>query len=673
MTDASREVHRPVVAGRYVLLEQVGRGGMATVHRAHDEVLDRIVAIKVLHPHLAHDPAFLHRFRREAQAAAALNHPNVVTVHDWGETDDGAYLVLQLIDGPSLRELLQGRGQLDPAEALAVLGPVASGLAAAHAAGLVHRDVKPENLLIAHSGTVHITDFGLARAAASATSTFGTGVLVGSPHYLSPEAVLGRPLLASADVYALGVVLFEVLTGQPPFMGDSPYATALAHTTRSVPRPSSLRPDLPAEIDEVVARATRPEPSQRYVDAHAFREAFAAAVPSGPIAVSVPISPQSDDDVPTPAQTEALDDWTAILPLGTDEFAPDEPADNELGPGDGDLEGDAADYLDEPDDDFHNLDHADDEHPQFAGDNDFDEYEDDDFGSFEDDDEPEVVHRSEHADTVFTGPPPSQERSPQNQPVSPRPPPVPAAAYDTAQVDDSRQRRRSWIGFLTVLALIGASALGGYLVWDRLIAPVSSIPPITGSPQEQAQTRLSEAGFDVHVAADRIHDIDTPAGHVLEYEPSEAARIGHTITVVISDGPPPVEVANVIGQLRADAETRLAEDGFEAVVATVHDDVVPEGSVVSLEPDAGTVVEHGTQVRLTVSAGPAPIEVQMPDVTGEHVEEAIGQLEELDLQVSVERRGGFRALLSPGRVFDQSPGADSPVDRGETVELYAYE
>jgi eukaryotic-like serine/threonine-protein kinase len=176
----------PRIGGRYVLRGELGRGGMATVHRAVDEVLEREVAIKLLHAHLADDPAFLDRFRREARAAAALDHPNVVAVHDWGETDEGAYLVLQLVEGPSLREVLRRHRRLTAGEALRVLAPAASGLGAAHAAGLVHRDVKPENLLLGRDGTVRVTDFGLARAAASATSTFGADVLVGSPHYLSP-------------------------------------------------------------------------------------------------------------------------------------------------------------------------------------------------------------------------------------------------------------------------------------------------------------------------------------------------------------------------------------------------------------------------------------------------------------------------------------------------------
>jgi eukaryotic-like serine/threonine-protein kinase len=277
-----------LVGGRYALRGEIGRGGMATVHRARDEVLQREVAVKLLHAHLAGDDTFLDRFRREARAAAAVHHPNVVTVHDWGETADGAYLVLQLVEGCSLREVLRRRRRLTPGETLAVLGPAGDGLGAAHVAGLVHRDVKPENVLLATEGGVLITDFGLARAAASATSTFGADVLMGTPHYLSPEAVRNEPLSPPADVYALGVVLFECLTGRPPHEGDSPFATAVAHTSRRVPAPSEIEPSVDEAVDEVVLRATAPDPRERYPDGAAFAAALRAAVPSGPQPVPSP-------------------------------------------------------------------------------------------------------------------------------------------------------------------------------------------------------------------------------------------------------------------------------------------------------------------------------------------------------------------------------------------------
>ncbi|MFT5222257.1 MAG: serine/threonine protein kinase, partial [Glaciecola sp.] len=266
-----------LTSGRYTYLAELGRGGMATVHRARDEVLGREVAIKVLHSHLASDPAFRARFLREAQAAAALSHPNVVAIHDLDDHDGRAQLIMEVVDGPSLSEVLATRGRLAPGEVLALLGPAAAGLAAAHEAGLVHRDVKPGNILIALDGTVKVGDFGLARAAASSEHTFGSDTLVGSPHYFAPESVDGQPLGPTADVYALGVVAFEALTGRPPFAGDSAMATALQHTTRTVPPPSSIVAGLPASIDAVIQKATSRDPDARYPDAAAFGLALAAA------------------------------------------------------------------------------------------------------------------------------------------------------------------------------------------------------------------------------------------------------------------------------------------------------------------------------------------------------------------------------------------------------------
>ncbi|MEX0705170.1 MAG: protein kinase, partial [Nitriliruptoraceae bacterium] len=278
MTTHSVAALPATIGGRYVLRSELGRGGMATVHRAHDEALDREVAIKVLHAHLATDVTFLERFRREARAAAALSHPNVVAVHDWGESEDGAWLVLELVEGPTLRQVLHELGPLEPAEAAGILLPVSEGTAAAHRSGLVHRDIKPENVLIGDDGSVRITDFGLARAVASASVTFGSGVLVGSPHYMSPEAVRGQPLDPRADVYALGIVLFECLTGRPPHAEDSAWSTAMAHAQRPVPRPSSFVEGLDPALDEVVAWATSIDPDHRYEDATDFARALRNAV-----------------------------------------------------------------------------------------------------------------------------------------------------------------------------------------------------------------------------------------------------------------------------------------------------------------------------------------------------------------------------------------------------------
>jgi eukaryotic-like serine/threonine-protein kinase len=626
------------VGGRYVLLAEIGRGGMATVHRGHDEVLDRPVAVKILHRHLAVDPTFLDRFRREARAAAALAHPNVVGVFDWGETPEGAYLVLQLVEGPTLREVLQRRGRLSPEQTAAVLLPVAAGLGAAHRAGLVHRDVKPENLLLGTDGTPRVTDFGLARAAASTSTTFGTDVLVGSPHYVSPEAVRGRPLDARCDVYALGVVLFECLTGRPPHQGESPYATALAHAASPVPPPSSLLYGLDPTLDEVVAWATAMDPAHRYVDATDFARALGIAVPE-----RVSIEPLVDPEAVAAGARPSVTD------------------------------GD----------------------PRAA---------DDDGTLLVDDGETRVVDDPDGATTPL----------------------------------DRPRRRRGWLGLLLVLVLVATSGVGGYLIWDRLLAPVVEVPDVRGMAASEAVGILEDAGLSPRVEDDAVHHREVPAGHVVTQDPLEPARSGHPILLVLSAGPRPVTVDDVRDLDAAAARAHLEAAGLEVTTSSRHDDDVATGAVVGTDPEAGTVVDEGTGVVLLISQGPRPVDVpelvggplddamaateragleldvvdrrhdaspagtvidqdpppgetlapggrigvvvsegpppvEVPQVRGLHVSEATRRLTELGFEVVVERRGGVGAFLNPGQVFDQDPGPGSMRRAGDTVTLFAYE
>jgi eukaryotic-like serine/threonine-protein kinase len=638
---------------------------MAVVHRAHDEVLDRTVAVKLLHTHLASDPAFLERFRREARAAAGLNHPNVVAVHDWGESNDGAYLVLQLVDGPSLREVLRTRGRLGPREALAVLGPAAAGLAAAHAAGLVHRDVKPENLLLGRDGTVRVTDFGLARAAASATTTFGADVLVGSPHYLSPEAVRLEPLDARSDVYALGIVLFECLTGRPPHEAESAFATAVAHTAHPVPRPSALVAGLAPGLDDVVLRATWRDRDRRTPDAETFGRELAAAVVGGPTAL-VPLLPPPPGDGPaTNGRSVDGPDLGASAGSGS-------------APGAGRHHG--TDLLPGVDADLPTT-------------------------------------------TVRRGPGGTH-------------------VVDRADRADDRGGRtgRGWLVLLLVATLLGGSALGGYLLWDRVLAPVTAIPTVLGLAADRASDELVAAGFEVTVATERVHDREIADGHVLEQLPVGEARRGTRVELVLSAGPRQVEVPDVAGRSRDDAVAAIEAADLVAEVTETHDEEVPAGVVVASDPGAAAVLDEASTVTLTVSLGPRPIEIpalvgrasgeaatiaadlglevviverrydesapagqvlaqepgpddgtltrgdpievvvsegprpiEVPNVRGRRVEEAVAELEGLGFTVEIERRGGFGAFLQPNRVFDQDPAPDATRPRGATILLYAYE
>ncbi|HLM04823.1 MAG TPA: Stk1 family PASTA domain-containing Ser/Thr kinase [Blastococcus sp.] len=260
-----------VLEGRYRLEERLARGGMSTVYAATDLRLHKTVAVKVMAEHLAHDPTFVDRFTREARAAAMLSHANVVGVSDQGSDQGLVFLVMELVRGRTLRDLLQARGRLTVAEAFAVLEPVLSGLTAAHRAGIVHRDIKPENVLIGLDGVVKVADFGLARAVVGSGQTSQTGgVLIGTVAYLSPEQLERGRADARSDIYAAGIVLYEMLTGHPPYGGDTPLAVAYQHVHHDVPAPSEEVPGLPWPVDELVARTTRRDPAGRPLDAGAF-------------------------------------------------------------------------------------------------------------------------------------------------------------------------------------------------------------------------------------------------------------------------------------------------------------------------------------------------------------------------------------------------------------------
>ncbi|MCD6639378.1 MAG: protein kinase, partial [Nocardioides sp.] len=261
--------------GRYRIGSRIARGGMASVYEATDTRLDRTVAVKIMHPGLGDDDEFARRFVREARSAARLNHPHVVGVYDQGDDDGTVFLVMEFVPGHTLRDVIRKEAPMPAVRALALLEPVVSALAAAHRAGLIHRDVKPENVLIPDAptstgpgGAIKVADFGLAKAVSSETQHTATGgVLIGTVSYLAPELVVDGRSDARADVYAVGVVLYELLTGAKPHEGESPIQVAYRHVHHDVPPPSARVPGIPDYVDALVARATSRDRSQRPADA----------------------------------------------------------------------------------------------------------------------------------------------------------------------------------------------------------------------------------------------------------------------------------------------------------------------------------------------------------------------------------------------------------------------
>ena len=314
-----------LLGGRYEVHELIGRGGMAQVHRGVDTRLERPVAVKVLRSDLARDPTFLARFRREAQAAAGLNHPAVVAIYDSGEDVDEdlgvldasvvPYIVMEVVEGETLRDRLRRTGPLEPAEAARVTEGVLSALASAHRSGIVHRDVKPANVMLTDAGQVKVMDFGIARALADSAATMTqTQAVVGTAQYLSPEQAQGQPVDARSDLYSTGCLLYELLTGRPPFRGDSPVAVAFQHVTEPPRPPSAHRPGIDRAYDAVTVHALAKDRERRYRDAEAFRGDLVAARTGRPVSVaaarSLSLSPRPAATTPP---SGSPDDPTAGL------------------------------------------------------------------------------------------------------------------------------------------------------------------------------------------------------------------------------------------------------------------------------------------------------------------------------------------------------------------------
>ncbi|MGH2748006.1 MAG: protein kinase domain-containing protein [Actinomycetota bacterium] len=260
---------------RYVLEDRLASGGMGTVWAATDERLGRRVAVKELKEDLASDPRFVERFRREARAVAALSHPNIANVFDYGEDDGRHFIVMELIEGRDLSRILREDGPLDPNRSIHIAIQMLDALGHAHSAGVIHRDVKAANVIVTEDERVKVTDFGIARAVGDSTLT-ATGSVLGTAHYISPEQASGDRITPSSDLYAAGIVLYEMLTGSLPFTGDSPIAVAMRHVSDDIPAPSERNPDVPRELDAVVARAVQKRPADRFGDAGEMRAALAA-------------------------------------------------------------------------------------------------------------------------------------------------------------------------------------------------------------------------------------------------------------------------------------------------------------------------------------------------------------------------------------------------------------
>ncbi|MEA2972046.1 MAG: eukaryotic-like serine/threonine-protein kinase [Actinomycetota bacterium] len=639
-----------VLGDRYRLLAPVGSGGSGHVFVADDVRLRRRVAVKMLHPALADDEAFLKRFRAEARAAAALNHPNVMAVYDWGEEDEGPYLVCEYLGGGSLRSVLDRGRRLSPSQALLVGLEAARGLDYAHRRGLVHRDIKPANLLFDLEGRLRIGDFGLARALAEAAWTEPIGAVLGTARYASPEQVSGAPIDGRADVYSLALVLVEAVTGQVPFAADTTVATLMGRLDKPIEPPPELGP-----LAAAVARAGRPDPAER-LDAAGLASALQSVALTLPAPEPLPLAgaatvdemtaigdhtdvgPRPGEPPRRPAPTTAAATATAATETRAAAFEP--------------TRAPAADP--DPDPDATGMVAS--SGPEATGAT------------------PVVPPAAARAaakaaakaaandDTIRQAAPTTVARTtPVREPAAP--PYVPPELSRAG-----RRRRRRW-PYLVLIFLVLAAGVGAgsyYLVSSR--APSHPLPDVVGQTELQAATALRALKFDVQTR-EEYFDGSTP-GEVKLQTPAGGGEAtlkeGKRVTLVVSKGPAPTPVPDLAALDEAGA--RKAIEAVGHVVGTVtarNDETVPAGGVLEWT-HKGESPPKGVTVDLVVSDGPAPRE--LPNLAGKSFDEAASALDALGLDA--DRIDAYTDDDgSAGKVTGTDPGAGTKVSRGTTVTV----
>jgi serine/threonine-protein kinase len=630
-----------LVDNRYLIRSKLARGGMSTVYLATDRRLERDVALKVLHPHMAGDPQFLDRLGREAKAAARLSHPHVVGVLDQGDDGPLAYLVMEYIKGHTLRDVIKEKGALTPRLALALIDPVVEGLGAAHAAGLIHRDVKPENVLIADDGRIKIGDFGLARAI---TTTTSTGALIGTVAYLSPELVLGQQADARSDIYSLGIMLYEMITGRQPFDGEVPIQVAYQHVNSTVGPPSALVPGLAEELDELVQWCTANDPDKRPVDGNALlfelrhirtnlsdadldlRPPAALAAPVAGAAAAGPggSTPGRPATEPRPAAAEAhteflggLQQPTEVINRGSN---PTTVLAGRSRPG---AYG-----------------------PRAAP-------EEREFGAY-----PE--------DAPDGRPEPASKRAQRKQDREEEKARQRAAATPSRSLRAGNPRRRglAWILVLVLVALLAAGA-----GWFFGMGPGSpgTIPQLANKTVAEAQQLLRTAGFESTTRD--VFDDDVSPGLVVGSEPQagQVVRKFQSVSLAVSKGPELFPLPQLTGKSLDAAKTALNGAGMAlGPVTERYDEAAAAGTVLAQKPGKGTPAKHGTAVGLTVSKGPRPIPV--PELRGKDQETAVKTLEAAGLKAVVAPEAVFDREVPKGAVAGQDP-ATGNLTKGGAVTL----
>lgn len=609
MTSVGDPLVGQLLDGRYEITRRLARGGMATVYLATDIRLTRTVAVKVMHIGLGDDAEFARKFDREARSAARLSHPNVVSVFDQGHDDGRPYIVMEYVEGRTLRDLLNHEAPLPPEQALDLVEPVIAALAAAHEAGLVHRDVKPENVLITERGQIKVVDFGLAKAISAQTSTATQGLLIGTVSYLPPELVLSGKAGPRSDVYSAGVVLFEMLTGRKPHVGDTPIQVAYAHVHNDVPPPSQFRTagQIPPYLDALVAGATARNPEARPHDGKVFlsqvrrvRSALRAGLSDDPeLTQDLSVLQRSDLSAAMPPGTDPNHEITQLVPPAG--AAPVSP--------------------------------------------------------------PRIVQQRMHTPT---SPPTFRDAPPPATPQASSPGSAPRSISQERLVDrrerESRRRRRGWLIVLLVLMLTAMAALAGwYLTEGRFTAT----PALTALPQTEAASLAENEGLQISFT-EKFSETVAP-GLVIDTDPVAGTKVrdGESISADVSKGPERFAMPKVVGSTQAAASAALAKVNLTlGTLSQAHHEKVAKGVVLSASYEPGTRLKSGTRVDLTISKGPQPIKIA--DYTGKSADAAAKAWKKAGFKVK--NRTEHSAKVAKGLVISQTPTSGTGV-RGDTITI----
>ncbi|GBE22016.1 MAG TPA: Stk1 family PASTA domain-containing Ser/Thr kinase [Actinobacteria bacterium] len=609
-----------VLADRYELLSHLARGGMADVFEARDTLLGRRVAVKMLHSQYATDEAFVRRFRREAQAAANLSHPNIVGIFDWGQEAGTYFIVMELVDGRSVRDVLKVEGPLLPRRAVEIASEVAAALSVAHRAGVVHRDIKPGNIMLTGDGTVKVTDFGIARAWDDSSELTKTGAVIGTATYFSPEQAQGVPADERSDLYSLGVVLYEMLAGHPPFSGESPVSVAYQHVSTAVSAPSAVNPDVSPDLDRIVLHALDKNPDTRYQTAEEIRQdllLFLRGETPGAVSsnaptqmmppVGLPPATSSPDGVYRQVQQDrgprsqlpfVITAFALLVALGVGIFlllqqlpsAPPEPITVSVPDVAGRTLSDAMIEV------------------QKAG-----------FTAIPKNTESSSVPKDM---VVGTDPPAFTEKDPGS--------------------------------LVKVLISIGPKA--------------SPVPPLVGESEAVAIDLITQNKFIVKTI--RRPDPTAPKGQVIDQDPAPGEKYAPdtVVTITVSDGPAIITIpAQLPGRSEGDVGFLLGNEGLLPEFQYEYSDEQPAGLVIRTEPGAGEPLPAGSPITVVISKGPQPVAV--PDLTGMTQDQARSALEAVGLQLGVSATTVETGPEQDGKVVTQSITPGNEVKPATIVQV----